>query len=263
MSKKKQKRETFTLAEYAIWAVVTTFGVFAAAGWWVRFAEQSVALAAIMVMVSVAAAAMAPLMIPVFEQAKGSGKALAGAVIAVFAIVDATGGHNAFVTFEALAQANRTAAEQRAVDARLAGERAALEVVQQRIARLPTADVACAEVGPVGCQARLAGIAAERQQLTADRQAAQARIDSVDPTAEPVAILDHTMVGVAMVLVQLALVLGVLAITKTRLQLEAERRKQAERRRKRREKATEKPKKKRRAKKAPQPEPQVGIRVVK
>jgi hypothetical protein len=221
---KKAKTPRFIATHAAIWAVVITFAAFSAAGWWVRLSDASVALAILMVAVAVSAATIVPVMIPVFERASLGGKALAGLVILVFGGVDAASGHHAFLVFESRALAGQVATQQAVIDQQVAAASAEVQAAQARLDALPSSAVVCIGHGPQNCQARLAGLAADRDALVADRDAAQARLDAIDPVAQAGYLIDHQLVWIGMIGIQIALVLGVLVATSTshRLAVEAQ-----------------------------------------
>lgn len=200
------KRTAFASADVALWAVVLALGVFAASGWWVRFSDQSIALASIMVAVSIAAAAVAPTLLPVFERGDAGGKALAVAALVVFGGVDAIGGHNAFVTYEARAA-------EAGIASRQAQARLDVDAAQARFDALPSVIEACQGVGPQGCSVRAAALQQARSDAAAAVDAAQARYDAA-AVVEP--ILDHTAVLIGMLAIQGAIAVGVLAISRTR-----------------------------------------------
>ena len=220
---KKVKTPRFIATHVAIWAVVITFAAFSAAGWWVRLSDASVALAALMVAVAVSAACIVPVMIPVFERASLGGKALAGLVLLVFGGVDAASGHHAFLVFESRALAGQVASQQVILDQQVATAQSGVAVAQSRLDSLPTSGEICVGHGPQNCAARLAGLDADRAALTVDRDAAQARLDAINPVATAGHLIDHQLVWVGMIGIQVALVLGVLVATSTshRLAVEA------------------------------------------
>lgn len=222
MKTKKPRAPRFTITSICVWLTILVFGTFAAAGWWVRFSDVSVPLAGMMVVVALAAATISPAMVPVFEQAKGLAKIAALAVVATFGAIDAAGGHNAFVTFEKVAQAAELNALQAEVSAELATAQAALAAAQKRIDDLPSSDVICQGVGPQGCTVRLADQAAVRQGLVADRDTAQARLDAVDTSVSVDPIIDHTALLVGMVMVQVSLVIAILSMAATTRRREEE-----------------------------------------
>lgn len=222
--KSKVKTPKFVATHVAIWAVVITFAAFSAAGWWVRLSDASVALAILMVAVAVSAATIVPVMIPVFERASRVGKIFAGLVILVFGSVDAASGHHAFLVFESRALAGQVAAQQAVIDQQVATASVEVQAAQARLDALPSSAAICIGHGPQNCQARLAGLAADRDALTADRDAAQARLDAIDPVAQAGYLIDHQLVWIGMIGIQIALVLGVLVATSTshRLAVEAQ-----------------------------------------
>lgn len=205
----------FFATHAAIWAVVISFATFSAAGWWIRLSDASIALAALMVAVAVSAACIVPVMIPVFERASRRGKALAALVILVFGGVDAASGHHAFLVFEGRALAGQVAGQQAVIDQQIAAARADVAAAQARLDVLPTSGEVCVGHGPQNCAARLAGLDADRSALTADRDAAQARLDAINPVAAAGYLIDHQLVWVGMIGIQIALVLGVLVTTST------------------------------------------------
>lgn len=207
-----KSKYAFRAADAALWAVVLSLGVFAASGWWVRFADQSIALASVMVAVSIAAAAVAPTLLPVFERADAGGKALAVAALVVFGGVDAIGGHNAFVTYEARAA-------EAGIDARQAAARLDIDAAQARLDALPSVIEVCQGVGPQGCSVRAEALQQARSEAAATVAAAQARYDAAG-IVEP--IIDHTAVLIGMLAIQLAIAVGVLAISRTRRTLAAQ-----------------------------------------
>ena len=220
--KSKVKTPRFIATHAAIWAVVITFAAFSAAGWWVRLSDASVALATLMVAVAVSAACIVPVMIPVFERASLGGKALAGLVLLVFGGVDAASGHHAFLVFESRALAGQVASQQVILDQQVAAAKSDVAVAQSRLDSLPTSGEICLGHGPQNCAARLAGLDADRAALTVDRDAAQARLDAIDPVATAGYLIDHQLVWVGMIGIQVALVLGVLVATSTSHRLAAE-----------------------------------------
>jgi hypothetical protein len=223
MRKSKQvKTPRFIATHAAIWAVVITFAAFSAAGWWVRLSDASVALAALMVAVAVSAACIVPVMIPVFERASLVGRIFAGLVILVFGGVDAASGHHAFLVFEGRALAGQVASQQAVIDQQVAAASAEVQAAQARLDALPSSAAVCIGHGPQNCQVRLAGLAADREALSADRDAAQARLDAIDPVAQAGYLIDHQLVWIGMIGIQLALVLGVLVATSTSHRLAAQ-----------------------------------------
>jgi len=219
---KKVKTPRFIATHVAIWAVVISFATFSAAGWWVRLSDASVALATLMVAVAVSAACIVPVMIPVLERASLGGKALAGLVIVVFGGVDAASGHHAFLVFESRALAGQVASQQVILDQQVAAAQSGVAVAQSRLDSLPTSGEICVGHGPQNCAARLAGLDADRAALTVDRDAAQARLDAINPVAAAGHLIDHQLVWVGMIGIQVALVLGVLVATSTSHRLAAE-----------------------------------------
>ena len=238
----KVKTPRFIATHAAIWAVVISFATFSAAGWWVRLSDASVVLAALMVAVAVSAACIVPVMIPVFERASRVGKIFAGLVILVFGGVDAASGHHAFLVFESRALAGQVAAEQAVIDQRVAAATVEVQAAQARLDALPGSGEICIGMGPQNCAARLAGLAVDREALTADRDAAQGRLAGIDRQVSVAPLIDHQLVWVGMIGIQIALVLGVLVATSTshRLAVEAQppvivRRKPARKKAKRKE----------------------------
>ena len=222
MKTKKPRAPRFTITAICVWLTILVFGTFAAAGWWVRFSDVSVPLAGMMVVVALAAATISPAMVPVFEQARGLAKLAALAVVATFGAIDAAGGHNAFVTFEKIAQANEISTRTAEVSAQVEVATAALSAAQLRIDNLPSAEEVCQGVGPQGCTVRLAAQAEVRQGLVADRDTAQGRLDAIDTSVYVAPIIDHTALLVGMVMIQVSLVIAILSMAATTRRREAE-----------------------------------------
>lgn len=244
-SRARDKAPKFLVARLTLAGASLAFGALAVGGWFLAYYETSIWLAIFLSTLSLVSALVVPATATAFDASKGFAKWRLGLVILVFMCIDWAGVHQGYLTIERMATARDYDAAILAWQAERTAMQARLEGVQSRIDALPDSREICEGHGPMNCQARLAGLQADRSALTKQVETARADLNAQGPKPTRPELFPHILVAIVTAALQIVLFVGFGALAETtrreRERLRKERKATEARRKRQRQKKTDRP----------------------